>query len=56
MVNCIDLEESTTDTSGDSASEISNSSITEVVGVNDDDEYEDEREYYSHLANNITNK
>ena len=56
MVNCIDFDESTTDTSGGSASEISYSSITEVVGVNDDDKYEDEREYYSHLANNITNK
>lgn len=44
MINYIDIDESTTDTSGGGASEITNSTIAEAVGaVNDDD---DDDEYY----------
>ena len=45
VLNCIDIDDSTIGTSGGGASEKTNSTITELVGVNDDDE-SDDREYF----------
>ena len=47
VLNCIDIDESTIGTCGGGASEITTntSTITELVGVNDDDE-SDDREYF----------